>query len=470
MSEPLHAKPLEAVKQAISSARLSREDLLNDARRSLLIDQYNARLGGVQEKLARNLYTPMTSAATAIPRHLQPNEIRDFLNAVQSGALVYVLFAGGRATRMQLPGEFDVLGIAGLTPAILRVLASESLQPDDPRGTDGFIHAALGGSMSSPEHLSLLQRYVLQLSAQLRVLTSSNSSKHSIEGVLAGLQLVIVANSSNLETLAAQIHGVGCAGLSPSRVFFLEQSEYGGLLMTDSESPQWINREAWPLGHGEPFLAMNRRESAVFRLRNTGHLARLETTLGDALSVGGGQCATVAQVNDLHLLRDPLAAERVMTAVTLMNTRRAAMVVEVVDNAELNQKGGAIFERLDGFVEMRDTIALRIPALRDLSIPKRLSRMFYVVRLSELSTLKQDALPAYLNARQTRSGEDVLSVEYLSGDMSSTLPTLAMQQSGFSLKTFKTRNRIAAALEAVAAQDLECFRLRDCLRTAPQDC
>jgi hypothetical protein len=96
--------------------------------------------------------------------------------------------------------------------------------------------------------------------------------------------------------------------------------------------------------------------------------------------------------------------------------------------------------------------------------------MFYVVRLSELSTLKQDALPAYLNARQTRSGEDVLSVEYLSGDMSSTLPTLAMQQSGFSLKTFKTRNRIAAALEAVAAQDLECFRLRDCLRTAPQDC
>lgn len=456
MRDTGHARILNAIKQALADAGLSREILIDERRRTLAIDAYNARLGGVDERLAGKHLTPMASAgAVAIPRDLRKADVHAFLETAQSGGLVYVLFAGGRATRMQLPAAFDTLGIAGLTPAILRALqTSDSAVPGDLRDAQEPLQAAVRADVSSLANLSLLQRYVLQWRRQLQALVAScGLPADTADRVLARLQLVVIANSSNLETLARQLGAVDCAGLDPAHIYLLEQGEYGGLAVTESGDVQWTDREAWPLGHGEPVLAMNRRDASVFRLDGTGRLAPLETTLGEALLAGGCRYATVAQVNDLHLLSDPLSVERVMTALGLMKTRGAAMVAEVVDNRALQQKGGAIFERHDGFVEMRDTIALRTPALEALSVPVSLSRMFYVVQLHDLLRLPDASLPAYLNARRTRLGETVLSVECLSGDMTSTLPALAIQQADFPLNTFKNRERIGAALDAIAEQD-----------------
>ena len=126
---------------------------------------------------------------------------------------------------------------------------------------------------------------------------------------------------------------------------------------------------------------------------------------------------------------------------------------KLADGRTVRQKGGAICVSRDGFITMRDTVALKPPDLQAHARPELLSRMFYIIDLNGIARLTDDSLPAYLTERRTSDGRVVLTREMYSGDASSRLKGTIVKQEGFQLSTFKMRSRLGAALDAIQRQD-----------------
>jgi len=439
----------EHLQKIIAQAELTGSALHDEEERQRNIDRYNADAGGVVELMRQGAIEPAISPSGVIQAWFTQTEAREFLERARRGELVYVVFAAGRATRLKLSAELDSLGIAGLTPSILRAVSGSS-------GDDGreALESARAGVVSTKGDLSMIQRYLLQLRTQLGALVDAHGdAPEQLEETLEALQVLVIVNAENLETVSRQLKGIKLGGLRPDRVFLLKQQEEGGLRVAADGSLDWYEEEMWPRGHGEPLVAMTQDGASGFRVGSSEGVEALDGSLVAALTASGGRYAMFAQINDLHLLKDSLAVERWIVGARLIEERSAEMIAEVVDNKKLRQKGGAFFQQRGGFVMMRDTVALKAPSLEQYAIPTSISRMFYILSLEGLRRLATSALPVYLQQRRTRSGDVVLTSECFSGDATSFLPSLTIQSEGFALNTFKIRERIPETLAALEEQD-----------------
>jgi len=474
-SRPLGSQPSDSA-QASQSGRTGQvldlmtiagisPDVLRDAEaRKMAINHYNAQAAGARALLENGGHAATTKDVERITP-ATPDQKIDALQTVAKGQRVSIVFAADRATRMKMPYAFDRLGIAGLTPRILNALPQDENAPEEAFAqAAALVDRAAGGIVEDLNDLSLIQRQLLQLRWQLEQdVMAYPEAGVSLEQVLANAAFVVIVNESNREAVGRQLAGIRFVGLRPERIFLLEQREVGGELIREDGTTEWYDQERWPEGHGEPFVAMARRTEGSYRLDAAGRSMPLAKPLAAVLGEEGIQRAIFGQVNDLHLLRDMTMVARWAVAERLMQTRQAKMVLETVDNpampnATKHQKGGALFVNPAGFQVLRDTVGLQDPSDRELeehyAFSEVISRMLYVLDISALGELGEKSLPAYLNERNAKSGP-VLTREFYSGDATSALPSLAMQQQDLSLDTFKMRPRIPFALRVVDQQNAQ---------------
>ena len=433
----------------IQEAGLTPEVLRDAKQRAAGINEYNVRVGGVRELAEKKFAVP-----TEIPERLTPEEEIAFLRSVATGEKVWALILAGRATRLKLPAIFDRIGLAGLTPKILKALSQDdSTEQVMNAELEQLVDRAANGIIEDVDDFSFIQRQLIQLRIQLETLAVKHSGAGvSVDQVLAGARFVEVVNESNHRALVKQLAAIHFAGFRPP--YLIEQPEFGGLEVLADGTLQPNQKGNWPEGHGDPFLAIVTRTDKIFTINKDGSTTPLDSTVASALIQDGARQLMFTQVNDLHLLEDSLLVERWAVVDRLMTERGSQMVMEMVGN-EIRQKGGATFQGPDGFEFMRDTLALKTPDLEFVAIPDDLSRMLYGMNLEAMSRLRGDSIPAYLTERKTSDGRVVLTREFYSGDASSVLKGLTMKRPGYELVTFKLRSRIPVALEHIAKQDAQ---------------
>lgn len=455
-----------SLKTMITDAGLTPEILQDPKARAKKIAEYDAHVGGVREIIEGRSEEETTPRPANIQKGaISKEEKIGFLRSVAKGERAWAVFGAGRASRMKLPAVFDELGIAGLTPRILKALP----RTDDPLDASnemlGLIEFAREGNMRDSDDISFIQRQLIRLRNQIeQMVKETPEAGLTVEQVLAGVIFIDVVNEDNRDAMANQLLAIKFAGLNPGNIFFIEQPEEGGEEILPNGQTQWFDDERWPEGHGDPFIAIAQRPESAYRIGEGGRLVPTGKTLREVLIEKGTTKALFAQVNDLHLIEDMANVERWRTALALMAVRKAEMVMEMVDNKIVvkgevtRQKGGATFNsRDDDSAIMRDTIALKIADLEKYAFPQSLSRMFYILDIASLGKVSETSIPAYLNERETRVGQKpVLTREFYSGDASSVLRSLTMQQGGgFDIYTFKMRSRIGEALTTIENQDDE---------------
>lgn len=449
-----------SLKDMIEEAGLTSPVLLDAKERAKKIAEYNVRVGGVRAMIEGRSEQEVTPKPADIPKGVISKEARiGFLQSVARGELAWAVFGAGRATRMKLPVMFDKLGIAGLTPRLLQALPKNDNMLQDSELTPeilGLIEDAKSGVVRDSTDISIIQRQLIRLRNQLESLVAETPEAGlTIEQVLAGVSFIDVVNEDNFESMANQLAAIKFAGLDPERVFFVEQPEEGGQEILENGETRWQENERWPEGHGDPFIAIAQRPHGTFRLTRDGKLVPAGQTLREILIKNGTTKALFAQVNDLHLIEDMANVERWNTALALMRDNKVEMVMEVVENS-LKQKGGATFRLSNGAVVMRDTIALKTEDLDKYAFPQSLSRMFYILDIPSLGKVDESSIPAYLNERERRSDKKVvLTREFYSGDASSMLSSVTMQQEGVDIYTFKMRSRIGEVFTTTGKQDSE---------------
>ncbi len=444
------------IKRVLEKAALKPEILRHPQAREQALHSYNAGVGGL---------IPIVKDADKKALEVIPYEILSvvdsksqtaYLRHLASGERLFVIFAAGRSTRMKMPAEFDRLGIAGLNPAILMNLPQKRIfSQEDFAQAKLLIDDAARGNIKTLEDLSFIQRQFLQLRYQLERLVESNpQSGLKLQDVLKGISFLVIVNPANRHAIAKQLSAVSFAGLEPARVFIFEQKDKGGVeILTDGTTRPYADKK-WPRGHGEPFLSMKNKTSGGYRLNAQGAVEEIK---GDRLAhVLGGisvKRAFIMKVNDLPLLEDMALLER-WAASSRLQEEGASMVVELVDN-KIGQEAGGAFRRNLKYMMLRDSIAMKDPALSPFSIPETSSRFLYDMDWDQYTRQTVLPLPPYLMERVTPDGKAVLTLEYKSGDLTSLFNTLAIKQPGFELRTFKDRARIPTALAATEKQNAQ---------------
>ncbi|MFA5499446.1 MAG: hypothetical protein WC404_00025 [Candidatus Omnitrophota bacterium] len=449
-----------SLKDMIEDAGLTPQALLDAKERAKKIAEYNVRVGGVRAIVENRSEEQVAPKPADIPTGAIAKEAKArFLQSVARGELAWAVFGAGRATRMKLPIMFDKLGIAGLTPSLLSALPASDDMLQDHQITEeilGLIESAKTGVIRNSNDLSIIQRQIIRLRNQLESLVEETPEAGlTIEQVLAGVTFIDVVNGDNFEAMYNQLAAIRFAGFNSERIFFIQQPEEGGQEILPTGETRWQESERWPEGHGDPFIAIAQRAKGTYKIDRNGKLVPTGETLREILIRNGTTKALFAQVNDLHLIEDMANVERWDTALTLMRDNKVEMVMEVVENA-LKQKGGATFRLGDGSVVMRDTLALKTADLDKYAFPQSLSRMFYILDIPSLGKVNESSIPAYLNERERRSDKKVVVTrEFYSGDASSVLSSVTMQQEGVDIYTFKMRSRIGEVFTTTGKQDEE---------------
>ncbi len=455
---------VSAVRELVAATDITQETLRDPAKRTEAINNFNAQAGGVREIIRGRSPTQITPDPTEIATPSTSKDRVAYLQSVARGERAWTIFGAGRATRMKLPPGFDRLGIAGLTRRILDKLPEdESVEPVIDEPMTAMIEQAAAGVMETADHLSIIQRELLQLSYQFeRLVEGTRKPGIALADVRENAVVVVVVNESNRKAIAKQLTVIRFAGLNVENVYLVEQPEVGGEEILADGTLRWHGKQRWPEGHGEPFIAMAQRSTGAYHLSGKGEMSELDEPLARAFNKKGVKNTLFAQVNDLHLMDDIAAVERWETALKAMDESGSLMVMEMVanelweespDGGRVRHKGGATFLDRGGFVTMRDTVAMETKDLEKHARPEYISRMFYIIEIDALGRLTEDSLPAYLNERKVSDERTVLTREFYSGDASSKLNGRTMKQRLFELSTFKTRRRKPKALEAMDEQD-----------------
>ncbi|PIW63553.1 MAG: hypothetical protein COW12_10130, partial [Candidatus Omnitrophica bacterium CG12_big_fil_rev_8_21_14_0_65_45_16] len=439
-----------------SSERSSGIPVDQDAR-DRLRRQFNANKGGAAEILGGRINRP------ALPRPLfliesDHNTNSRFLRNVADQNLGWLAFAGGHAERQHLPEVFHTLGIAGLTPAILKQLPQRSeaaVEVNQILMT--LIENAQQGIVESLDDLSLIQRQLLQLRYDIEHLIGSpHLNGFSLADVLAGVHFTVVVNQQNYQAITNQLRAIHFAGFQPNHIYILKQQELPGLEIREDGTLNQYTHATFPEGHGAALIDTAIRTKDVFTFDTAGHPAPLGEPIAERLYREGVDRLLIEQISDLHLFGDMALTNRFDLA-QQEEGQGVEFVAEFVRNVH-RKEGGVPLIDADGGIHIRDRIALREPALRKhYDGATDIYRLLGVITVKGLRQLKPDSLPAYFRERRIidSEGKEHISftAEIFSGDASSILKTNIMQEEGIGPSTFKDRSQIPAALGAIDVQN-----------------
>ena len=409
-------------------------------------DRLNVELGGVPRLLEGR--SPKDAFARPVPysNQVTREEKADYLRLVKAGMLLEIM-AGGRATRLQLPPAFDKLGLGGLTHRLLQALPNKG--GVNPAVYRADIERAVIGDQAGADDLSILQGAVLQWRWQLEQMVKEvNDSSLTLEAVLAGAHVGVVANGSNWHALSNQLKAIDFGGFSPSNTYVHLQEEKG-FWRWGQAGWEYYAGYLYPEGHLVPFLDFRKPTSAL-TFDKAGRPIPLGRSFVDHMKARDVQRSMFFQVNDMHIL-SRIASVGQWSVVAPMFDRGVQFVAELVSN-DIKQKGGAMFAYRKR-AAMRDTIASKgDPALEEAQYPGSLSRMTYFVDPTSLSDIPLERLPFYANLRTTPNGVWGVGTEGYSGDLTSELVADSIQNDRTELKTFKMRARLDVATQAMNEQ------------------
>jgi hypothetical protein len=366
-----------------------------------------------------------------------------YLRSVAAGQLSWADFAAGAASRLKVGPEFDPIGLVGLSIGILKKFSRREEEKPVRAEFQELIKRAATGTLETADDLTFLQLQMLSLRAQLaRLVAETPEADVSLDQVLAGVRFVAVANDDNEMAFRAQISAIHGAGFG--RVYVIIQNKEGLEKLLPDGSTVYTEEMKVPEGHMVPILDLAKRQGGAYVMDETGDFAPVTTTLKGELKNGGVEKLIFAQGNDLFLLKDFAAVERVVTAERVMKTTGAQMMMEMVENKIKQKGGGTKKSSVTGMSWMRDTIGIGQGL-----IPASLSRMFYVIDINALDRVSEDNVPQYVNLKELPDGSLGFAREMYSGDASSVIPAMTMQLPGHELVTYKLRPRTDEALQYI---------------------
>ncbi|MFN0118649.1 MAG: hypothetical protein ACKVQC_10225 [Elusimicrobiota bacterium] len=422
-----------------------------------IIQKYNQKVGGLDAVIANRTVEETVPEMVTIKDTLTDAEQEAQFNAIASGKRGWIVFAGGAASRLDPKGIFASLGLGGLTGKILKKMKDLGLSAEDLKRelpTDAFsdlIDRAQKGVVEDLDDLSLIQRQILRLQTQVTELYEKFGEKSGmkLEDVLSKLTIDVTVNAENIDAVVAQLKAIRF----PGKIYVVNQPKVGVSRIDENGQVVFDAQARYPEGHARPFVQMTKKSEGVYELRN-GVLKKLKTSLMDEHNKNGLEHVMFGQVNDMHMMGDPVGLERWDAAITDMQKTGAEMVLEMVENPRKEdgtfQKGGGAFGLLSSlFGILRDKIAMDdTTPLSPFAARPSISRMFYVISVDGLRKLDESKIPEYLTVRGTSIG-----LEAYSGDATSVLKSRFAQQEGFKLYTFKERAAVERPIKSKEDQN-----------------
>ncbi len=414
-----------------------------------VLDKHNIDQGQIELLVNSQGQLADENIVKEIADEVSSDDLVRYLQEVAAGETVYGVFAGGGAQSMDLSQPFQRLGVAGLTPKILRLIQDGKINE-----AERAIDAVANGVIHDEEDISVVARQLMQLRTQWEQLIDSNPQANvSLEELLEEARFSVVVNRENRDAVAQQLAAIGFAGLRPENITILVQGEVGGAHLSKEGESSWHTEKKWRAGHGHALLAMKDDAKAAFYVTERGALEPLKKSLSAHWKEEPVKNIVFGEIGDLHLLDHPEEIPQVTHATRLMNAGEAQMVIEMIDNPT-GREGGRIFQTPEGQFVVRDSIALPEGYTQN-----HMSRLRFYMDAEAFDAVDSQGLPRYLRPRQLDNGEAVITEEMFAGDITSLLNTQAMRVSGREFSALKSQSDIPEALGAIAFQnDNEIFK------------
>jgi hypothetical protein len=252
-SERSFAKLKGMIAKAAELIGVKVSDLSQDDVRAKAVAAYNAYAGGVLplvDGLTEDQFVP---EAIKIPAQASAAAQIEFLQDTARGERLVLLSGGGASTRLAVPEEFNELGIAGLTPAILRQLQAlgyanaETIPEHVTAQFKELIARAAAGIIESQDDVSFIQRDVLTLWEQIIEMAAANPAAGVTAGdVLHKTQILVTTNPDNNEAVLTQL----AALKFPGTIRVIMQPEIGGVTNPDKDGHnEWTEKGKFPEEH-----------------------------------------------------------------------------------------------------------------------------------------------------------------------------------------------------------------------------